>query len=194
MKNEYIGAKDLEQFKIKIYEPFAEYLMADRDEFEFTISLLDVVRFAGHACPAMVGAFLISQRAINELFPNDQTCIRGQVAIELGTTVEQGATGPISNVFSMIFGSWEKSGFGGLGGKFVRRDLLKYSSSDLPKGTFRFHNLSSGVKVDITYDPSNVELPPSFENLPFQKVWRKKISVILSDPEQVLFVTKEKIL
>ena len=63
-----ISSAEFEKFIITIHEPFAEFLMADQDEHEFKISLLDVVRFAGHACPAMVGAFLISQKAIKELY------------------------------------------------------------------------------------------------------------------------------
>ncbi len=181
-----ITAKYLSEFKIKVHEPFAEFLMAEEDEYEFSISLLDVVRFAGHACPSMVGAFLMSQRAIKELFPETNTCIRGQIAIEIPTAVDQGATGPISNVFSMIFGAWEKSGFGGLQGKFVRRDLLKYESTHISRGTIRFHNLQSGKFVDITYDPSKVEVLADPQNTPFQKIWRMKIKTILQNPDQFI--------
>lgn len=180
----------LEDFKIKIYEPFANFLMAEKEEYEFSISLLDVVRFAGHACPSIIGAFLISQRAIAELFPEANICIRGDIAIEIPTSVDQGATGPISNVFSMIFGAWEKSGFGGLQGKFVRKGLLKYNSTDIPIGTFRFHNLKTGKYIDIIYDPSKVVVNADTENTPFQKIWRAKILAILQNPNQFIHLKK----
>lgn len=195
MSNEkIITAENLSEFKIRVHEPFAEFLMAEKDEYEFSISLLDVVRFAGHACPSMIGAFLISQRAIKELFPKTNTCIRGQIAIEIPTAVGQGATGPISNVFSMIFGAWERSGFGGLQGKFVRRNLLKYDSTNVPQGTFRFHNLQSEKFVDITYDPSKVEVSTDPEKTPFQKIWRLKIKTILQKPDQFIKVQKQEAL
>lgn len=183
---EFIQAKDLAEFKIKIYEPFAKFLMADQDEYEFSISLLDVVRFAGHACPSMVGAFLIAQRATKELFPEANICIRGQVGIEIPNSVTQGATGPISNVFSMIFGAWEKSGFGGLQGQFVRRSLLKYDSSSISSGTFRFTNLTTGNSVDISYDPSRVQIPNELASFTFQKIWRYKIATILENPNEYI--------
>jgi hypothetical protein len=181
-----ITSDEFEKFKITIHEPFAEFLMADQDEHKFKISLLDVVRFAGHACPSMVGAFLISQRAIKELFSETNICIRGQVAIEISSSVTQGATGPMSNVFSMIFGAWERSGFGGLQGQFVRRGLLKYEVRGISPGTFRFHNLKTGNTVDISYDPSNAGVPIDAATLPFQKVWRHKIATILENPNDYI--------
>lgn len=181
-----IHAEDLKKFTIQVHEPFAEYLMADPDEYQFSISLLDVVRFAGHACPSMVGAFLISQKAVKELYPETNTLIRGQVTVEVPTSVTQGATGPISNVFSMIFGAWEKSGFGGLQGQFVRRGLLKYDSPEIPPGVFRFRNLKTGTMVDISWDASKAKLPAGVEDLPFQKVWRHRITSILNDPNECL--------
>jgi len=187
MKNlKNINAGDFEKFIVNIHEPFAEYLMAGPQEYQFKISLLDVVRFAGHACPSMVGAFLISQKAIQELFPETNICVRGQIAVEIPTSVTQGATGPISNVFSMIFGAWEQSGFGGLSGQFARRGLLKYDSSSTQPGTFRFRNLKTGAAVDISYDPSLAPAPDSVENLPFQKLWRHKIATILESPTDFL--------
>lgn len=178
------SSEELKNYVVNVHEPFAEFLTASQDEYQFKISLLDVVRFAGHACPAMLSAFLISRKAIQELFPDTNVCIRGQVAIEIPTPVSQGATGPISNVFSMIFGAWEQSGFGGLGGQFVRRGLLKYDSPSTTPGTFRFHNLKSGTAFDISCNPSLAPGPE--EDLPFQKVWRHRIATILESPEEYL--------
>lgn len=189
MNEENLLSKNFSEFKIKVNEPFAQYLMADKDEYEFSISLLDVVRFAGHACPSMIGAFLISQRAVKELFPESNTCVRGQVAIEIPSSADQGATGPISNVFSMIFGAWEKSGFGGLQGNFVRRNLLKYDATGIPRGTFRFYNLQTGKHVDISYDPSGAEVSADPDKTPFQKIWRMKIETILKNPEKFVQLT-----
>lgn len=191
--NSVSHSNELASFKVKIYEPFAEFLLADQDEYQFTISLLDVVRFSGHACPSMIGAFLISQRAIKELFPETNTCIRGQVAIEIPTAVSQGATGPISNVFSMIFGAWSESGFGGLQGQFVRRGLLRYESQNIRSGVFRFRNLKTGVHVDLAYDPSKTLLPADLNKSPFQNIWRIKITTILQNPNDYIKVVSNDV-
>lgn len=172
---------------VKIHEPFAEFLMASPPEFQFELSLLDAVRFAGHACPAMVGAFMMSKHAVEKLFPDTNVCERGDVAIELGAGPTDGATGPISNVFSFVFGAFEQSGFGGLGGeKFVRRNLLKYNSSNVPSGAFRFRRISTNQAIDVYYSPGNaqVAIDPSW---PFQQQWRARIERIYKNPNEVIW-------
>nr|BFD62077.1 hypothetical protein BdHM001_07580 [Bdellovibrio sp. HM001] len=181
-------AEDMKQLKIPVHEPFAHFLKADPEEHAFPISLLDVVRFAGHACPSMVGAFVISQRAVRELFPETGVLVRGQVSVELGSSVDRGATGPISNVFSMIFGAWEKSGFGGIQGNFVRRGLLSYQVPDPSPGTYRFTHLGTGKKVEIFYDSSTVDLKGDLSDLSFQEIWRMKIRRIVLEADKVLSV------
>lgn len=178
-----ISLEKMRNYSIEIHEPFAEFLMADPEEYRFAVSLLDVVRFAGHACPSMIGAFLISQRVVKELFPQTNICLRGHVSIEIPSSVTRGATGPISNVFSMIFGAWEKSGFGGLQGQFIRRDLIKYEVPDIPAGSYRFTNLMTNKRIDISYHPSRASMPTEGEQLPFQKIWHHKINEILETPE-----------
>lgn len=179
-----IHANGLQELEIRVHEPFSKFLGGDVEEYDFSISLLDVVRFAGHACPSMVGAFLISQRAVKELFPETNICERGKVSIQMPGLVDQGATGPISNVFSMIFGAWEKSGFGGLQGQFKRRNLLTYGAPEVPAGVFRFTNTDTHHHVDIQYDPSKAKVSDDSDSLPFQKIWRERITKILKDPDQ----------
>lgn len=176
----------LERHSIRVYEPFSDFLTGGDEEKNFEITLLDVVRFAGHACPSMVGAFLIAKRAVSELFPED-VCVRGEISVDIPFPATAGATGPIANVFSFITGAWGETGFGGLRGEFKRRDLLKFGSSSVPEGAFRFTRLSTGKSVDIFYKPGsvNVALDPS---LPFQIQWRQRIFAILNDPAACISV------
>lgn len=181
-----ITAEEMRSLAVKIHEPFAEFLAASPDEVAFELSLLDVVRFAGHACPAMVGAFLISRCAIENLFPDTGVCERGDVLIEVRRGPDEGATGPIANVFSYIFGAWEQTGFRGLGGeKFVRRNLLKFNSDRVPEGAYRFHRVSTGKTVDVYFDPSGAKVRMD-SSLPFQVQWRTKITHMTRNPQEVL--------
>lgn len=182
-----LNSEMMKDHKISVFEPFSDFLLGSDEEKSFEISLLDVVRFAGHACPSMVGAFLISQKVIGELFPKTGVCVRGDVAIEIPTAANQGATGPISNVFGFIFGAWEESGFGGLQGQFVRRNLIRYSVSDLLPGTFRFRNLKTGACVEAVYNPSLAPLEVR-DGESFQRQWRRKIKSILENPDIVLML------
>lgn len=173
---------------IRVHEPFAQFLAADNEEINFDLSLLDAVRFAGHACPAMVGAFMTSQKVVAELFPDTQVCERGDVQVEMRQNVTDGAAGPISNMFAFVFGAFEKSGFGGLGGeKFVRRDLLKFNVADVPEGAFRFRRLSTGKSINVFYRPgqANVDIDPSW---PFQQQWRERIKRVYTHPDEVIQV------
>lgn len=174
---------------LKVHEPFAEFLGGNSEEVSFEISLLDVVRFSGHACPSMVGAFLISREAVQQLYPDTGVLVRGDVCVEVPGGQSDGATGPMANVFSFVFGAWEETGFGGLGpeGRFARRNLLRFASSQVPKGAFRFHRRSTGKCVDIYYQPSHIQ-PQSTQGQPFQVQWRERISRILKEPEKVLQV------
>lgn len=190
MEKKYkLSSQEMQKLVINIKEPFAQFLEADKEEFEFQISLLDVVRFAGHACPAMIGAFLISQRAIAELYPESLTLVRGDIKIEINAPVELGATGPISNVFSMIFGAWEKSGFGGLQGNFKRRDLLSYNVKDVPFGNYRFTRIQTGKSIVIAYNASLANIKGEADAATFQEMWRVKIKNIIEDADRVLTVS-----
>lgn len=172
----------LKNLKVKIHEPFAEYLMSNAEEYSFDLSLLDAIHLAGHACPAIIGAFLITQAAIDQLFDN-KICIRGDVEIATSSSSQTGATGPMTNVMSFITGAWAESGFGGLGGDFRRRNLLKYNSMDVPKRAYRFKRISTGKVFDIFYLPELIE---SETELPFPLSWRFKINRILENPQKVI--------
>lgn len=184
-----ISEKDLRENKIHVREPFAEFLKATSTEFDFELSLLDVVRFAGHACPSMIGAFIISKKATEELFEN-QIVIRGDVQVSTSSSVNSGATGPICNVFSMIFGAWEKSGFGGLNGNFKRRDLLKFSDVEVPSGAFRFKNIRTSKVIDIYYSPAQAIKDEKAIEAEFPMDWRIKIKKILKNADNCLKVVR----
>lgn len=185
-----ITAEFLETFKISVFEPFSDFLMGSEREKSFQISLLDIVRFAGHACPSMVGAFLISQAAIENLYPDTKVGIRGQIEIDIPGSATQGATGPMANVFSYITGAWADSGFGGFqGGDYKRRNLLRFDSAVSPSGAFRFTRRDTGASVDVIYQSRSIqiEVDPA---MPFQLQWRHKIKAILENSDQVIKVIK----
>lgn len=179
---------DLKKHKIKIYEPFSDFLLGEDAEKNFELSLLDVVRFAGHACPSMVGAFLVAQRAVQELYPETGVCVRGQIRIFLPNEAQQGPAGPIANVFGFITGAWGETGFGGLRGEqYVRRHLLKFGEKQVPQGCFLFQRIDNNARVLLQLDSgrAQVDIDPQ---LSFQKQWRKKIEAMLGQDHEVVRV------
>lgn len=172
---------------IRVHEPFAEFLGAGESEVTFDLSLLDVVRFAGHACPSMVGAFLLVKRAVQDLYSETCICERGDLAIEIPGSAESGPLGPMANVFGYVTGAWSGTGFGGLQGRFKRRHLLSFNPDATSEPAFSFTRLSIGRTIRLTYTPS-LAVIPEVAGEPFQRTWRRRIAKILEHPEQVIRV------
>lgn len=180
-----VVAEDLKKISISVYDSFSDFLMGSDEEKKFSISLLDVVRFAGHACPSMVGAFFIVKTAVEILYPENKICLRGDIRIDIPKKSTDGATGPIANVFGFITGAWSETGFGGLGGKFVRRNLIQFNSDSALPNSYRFTSLSNNKSVDIFFDPSRLALNLDPDE-PFQQQWRRKIEAIMNNPQSVI--------
>lgn len=176
--------------KIKVHDPFAEFLLAEPSLHSFEISLLDCYRFAGHACHAITGAFLTTEAAVNYLFSKTSICERGDLLIEFGSQLHERATGPRSNVISYITGSWADSGFPGLNDNFRRKDLLSYGHSLLGERAVRFKRISTGQAIIIEYDPTNF-LSSFHTTQQFPEKWRTEIMAILEAQNHVLKVTND---
>ncbi|MAV89867.1 MAG: hypothetical protein CL676_00485 [Bdellovibrionaceae bacterium] len=176
--------------KIKIHEPFADFLHSSDEEANFEISLLDCYHLAGHACHSMTGAFLVTQAAVEKLFPESKTCERGDVIVEFGSEIDKKATGPRSNVISYITGAWGETGFPGLKGQFSRKNLISYGHNDLKENEVRFRRISNGKEVIVEYNPSIATKELSCQ-LSFPESWREEIFAILKNKDRVVEVTEK---
>ncbi|MBV2168888.1 MAG: hypothetical protein KUL82_09285 [Bdellovibrio sp.] len=170
---------------VSVHEPFAEFLLCSSEEREFKISLLDCYHLAGHSCHAITGAYLLTAAAIEALFPETGVCVRGDVVVEFGANLTERATGPRSHIISYITGAWADSGFPGLRGHFVRKNLMSFGNTHLPKEIIRFRRVSTGTQVDLTYDPIKV-LQNLDQTLPFPQSWRVEISHVLQHRSEVV--------
>lgn len=182
-------SKDLPQLAksltIKVHEPFAAFLNATSEETDFEISLLDCYRFAGHACHSMTGAFLITKAAIEQLYPETNTCRRGDLQVEFGSELSEAATGPRSNLISYITGAWGETGFGGFRGQFSRKNLVSYGHADLQKNEVRFKRVSTNESVIVKYD-SSLALKDFSHPFEFPDSWREEVAFILKNNSVVV--------
>ncbi|MBX2996828.1 MAG: hypothetical protein KF681_18560 [Bdellovibrionaceae bacterium] len=176
--------------KIRIHEPFAEFLHSQPSMHSFDISLLDCYRMSGHACHAITGAYLVSEAAIRRLFSETKVCERGDLVVEFGSNLDERATGPRSNVISFITGAWASTGFPGLKGNFKRKDLMSYGHSELGPSAVRFRRISTGKSVIVEYDPSDFVKKLDLK-LEFPAKWRAEICAILDNPVEVLNISDE---
>lgn len=141
---------------IKVKDPLSQLLGAFNDgEYEF--SYLEIVKAAGHSCPTVAGAYIITLKALEILYP-EQRAVRGNIKVEFKESLEEGVSGVISNVVTHITGATDISGFKGLKGQFSRHSLM-YFNVDINTSA-RFTRIDNGESVDITYSPDLIKPNP----------------------------------
>jgi len=183
---------------IKLKDPLAD-LLATFENGEYEISYQEVVKGAGHSCPTVAGAYLMTLVALKELYPSSRA-IRGDIKVYFNEDITEGVAGVIANVISYITGATDKSGFKGLGGKFARHDLM-FFNEDINGASARFSSISSGKSVDVIYDHSKIPTNPQMKELMqklmqgiaskeekklFGKIWQERVEDIFKNIDKVI--------
>ena len=177
---------------IALRDPLADVLGAASDGL-MRYGYLDAVKLAGHSCPTVAGAYLMTLKALEALYP-DSVPERGNIRVEFGAAQNEGVTGVIANVASLITGAAGEGGFKGLGGKFSRRNLLLFGIGGGIE--MKCTRVDTGAAVTVAYHPEVVppppELPPLMQKLlageagadertEFGKLWQMRVKRILID-------------
>ncbi|MFB1009416.1 MAG: hypothetical protein QMB85_10050 [Sulfurospirillum sp.] len=165
---------------VTLYDPLSDILGAF-DDGKITFSYLDVVKSAGHSCPTMAGAYLMIREGLKALYPNSVP-ERGAIKVLFKENQDEGTTGVIANAFSLIIGATDNWGFKGLGGKYVRKDLMTFHA-DIPLAV-RMIRIDTQAYVDVTYNPNSIEIDPMM-----QPLMKKILTGVLSQEEKVAFGT-----
>ena len=189
---------------IGLNDPLSEVLGAFESGYiEYTY--LDIVKSAGHSCPTVAGAYLMTWKGLDALY-HDMTPVRGEIEVFFKEDSTEGVTGVIGNVIGHITGATDTTGFKGLGGQFVRHSLMHFSQ-DI-SASVRFKRRDTGAMVDVFYNPSSI-LPAASMNAlmqdvlsgsaseeekkEFGKLWQERVEKILCehhDREEVLRVVE----
>ncbi len=178
--------------EIKLYDGLSEVLGTFEDGV-VKIKYLPIVKMAGHSCPTVGGAYLMSLKALKTLYP-DSLPVRGEIKVSFKEDITEGVAGVIASVISNITGATDNTGFKGLGGKFIRYGLMEFNS-DI-KASARFERIDSGKKVDVFYDHKIVPADPRMQELMpkvvggkasseekklFGELWQERVRKILID-------------
>lgn len=179
---------------ITFYDPLGELLGAGDGYYEYSFD--DAVKLAGHACPTVAGAFVMTLRAIEELY-GGQTPQRGDIRIEVSGNASTGSTGPFTQILTLLSGAAAENGFHGLNGRFVRQGLLGFSNTEETGPTSAiFHRISNNTQVKLAYNPSSIPADPEMMELMksilsgtadtetrqrFRTLWRTRVEEILAD-------------
>ena len=154
---------------IKVKDQLSNVLGAfENGEYEFNYT--DVVKSAGHSCPTVAGAYIITLEALKALYPNEKA-VRGDIKVKFRESLTEGVAGVIGNVVSQITGATDKSGFKGLNGKFARHSLMDFDANI--ESSARFTRVDNGKSVDVFYNPSSVMPNPAMQPL-MQKMMQGK--------------------
>jgi formylmethanofuran dehydrogenase subunit E len=180
--------------KIKLYDPLSEFL----GSFERGIVEIDyesIVKTAGHSCPTVAGAYLMTLVALKALY-TDTLPVRGGIEVSFKESMEEGVAGVIANVISNITGATDKSGFKGLNGKFARHSLMHFNA-DI-KSNAKFTRVDTKQSIEIIYNPNVVpasaQMQPLMqkmmqgkatdaEKLSFGKLWQERVEKIVCNYE-----------
>lgn len=142
--------------RIVVRDPLADLLgAAEGGLLEYRY--LDAVRLAGHSCPTVAGAWLMARAALRTLYPHEPA-ERGGITVQMPAAEDEGVTGVIAQVLTLVTGAAAGNGFHGIAGRFVRQGLLGFA--DAPSGeAVRFTRRDNDKSVAVALDLSSV--PPS---------------------------------
>ena len=185
--------------KIALKDPLAEILGA-MENGEYETSYLEVVKSAGHSCPTVAGAYIMTLEALKALY-DGRRAIRGDIEVAFKESLEEGVAGVIANVVTQITGATDKSGFKGLGNQFTRHSLMQFNAEITSSA--RFTARSSGKSVEVFYDPSMIPANPNMmplmqkimakdatqeERELFGEMWQERVRKIFENIPQVLIL------
>ena len=161
---------------------------------------VDVVKSAGHSCPTVAGAFLMTREGLKALY-GDQLPVRGEIFVSFKENSEEGVAGVIANVVTQITGATGALGFKGIGGHFVRHGLMEFEA-DITSSA-KFKRLDTGQSVEVVYDPSGIEGHPSQQELmqkimqgvaspeekgSFGGIWQERVEKIFNNVDKVITI------
>ena len=163
-------------------------------------SYLDIVKSAGHSCPTVAGAYLMTLNGLQTLYPNELPK-RGEIIIEFKENQNSGVAGVIGAVIANITGATTDYGFAGINGKFNRKSLMFFEREI--SSNARFTRVDTQESVDIFYDASSVkpderqaslmkklisDKATQEERALFAKLWQKRVEDIFANAQNVIKV------
>lgn len=143
---------------VRTHDPFAAVLGAAQGGI-FEYRYLDAVRLAGHSCPTVAGAFLMGRAALTALYP-DEPAERGAIAVHMPAPEDEGTTGVMAQVLTLLTGAAAENGFHGIQGRFRRKGLLSFAERR-EGDAITFKRLDSGASVAVKLDVSSVPGDPA---------------------------------
>jgi len=179
---------------IQLYDPLSDFLGAFKDGI-IEINYVDCVKLAGHSCPTVAGAYLMTLQGLKALYP-DTLPQRGSIRVSIKKERSEGVTGVVGNIISFITGAGDESGFKGVQGNYRRNNLMMYNESITSEVMFTC--IDTNKSVSVSYDPSSIPTDEKMKPLmakilqgsatneekeTFKTLWQNRVEKILLTPE-----------
>ena len=183
---------------ITMHDPLAQTLGVG--DGLFTYSYLDAVKLAGHSCPTVAGAWLCVQKALKELYGQERPS-RGAIEVAFTNPEDEGVTGVIASIFTLITGASGVGGFKGIQGNFSRNNKLLFAKA--LKSQMKVTRLDTLKSIELSYDPSSIEVKPEQQQLMkkllikeaskeeiqrFGQLWQERVEIIFKQSESLIKV------
>lgn len=161
---------------------------------------IDVVKSAGHSCPTVAGAYIMTLVGLKKLY-GEELPKRGEIFVSFKEDASFGVAGVIANVISQITGATDTYGFKGLGGKFQRHSLMKFNENI--NSIVKFTRLDTNKSIEVTYNPNIIPSEPLLSSLMqkslqndltieekerFGKLWQKRVEEIFNNIDKVITI------
>jgi hypothetical protein len=177
---------------VTLRDPLSEFLGSfTNGEVEYRY--LDAVKLAGHSCPTVAGAWLMTAKALGALY-GDDTPERGAIRVSFPDSLDSGVTGVMAQVTTLITGAAGEGGFKGIGPRFDRSNLLNFGTGGAAE--IAFERTDTGAKAEAIFVASVVPMPDEARMLlgqiitgqagdeearRFQFLWQDRVRQLLVD-------------
>ncbi|MDZ7843234.1 MAG: hypothetical protein U5K99_00290 [Anaerolineales bacterium] len=149
----------------------------------------EAVKLAGHSCGATTGAWVITQKALEVLYPDGETPVRGQIMVEAPGAEDEWFVGVFGEIITFLTGAAPHTGFSGVefaeaDETFLRRNKMVYAEEPTkqlpPRREWVFTRLDTGTKVGVRFNLVVIKPLPT----PFRVSMGKKMAAGEASPEE----------
>ncbi|HYG85563.1 MAG TPA: FmdE family protein [Azospirillum sp.] len=178
--------------RIRVHDPLSAFLGAS-DGGMLEYGYADAVKLAGHSCPTLAGAYLMTVKALKHLY-GETPPERGGIEVFFREMETTSATGVMARVAALLTGAAGDDGFKGIGGRFDRRNRLFFGAAISGDMALRRLDTQAGVQVHfngavVPSAPETRDLLPAVLNgygTPedaerFRALWQGRVKGILVD-------------
>ncbi len=150
----------------------------------------EAVKLAGHSCGATTGAWTITRKALEALYPNGEIPVRGQIAVEAPGAEDEWFVGVFGDIITFVTGASPHTGFNGsefglVNPLFVRQNKMVYSEEPTgqlpPMREWIFTRLDTGAKVGVKFNLVIILPIPT----PARTEMGKKVAAGTATPEEL---------